>query len=223
MWLLPASPGSSPTPLPYPQVLLNYLQCFRISERLFSVGHLGLSLLCICTCCVLCLEYLSPPPPPRHLCLLTPPHASKSNSDAIPFSKPTVSLLLRWSGYSKQNLHLLKINCQDYRSTLPSCVHRLKNWQSFLPMTGSISGLNALWSSSPFHWEHWDWKQIAYNCYSRPIWTGEDASHYFKRTVLPSSLWSDCALFYPLFFLRYTRMIFQDNLHEQRTPNTHLG
>ena len=88
-------------------VLLNCFE-FSISEPLFSAGHLGLSFPCICTHGVLCLEYLSP----CNLHLLALSHASEFNSDAIPFGKPILSLLLRWSGCSQYNLSLLKSNCQ---------------------------------------------------------------------------------------------------------------
>ena len=79
--------------------------CFRTT---FLSRTFRLSFPCICTHCVLCFEYLSP----CNLRLLAFSHASEFNSDATPFGKPILSLLLRWSGYSQYNLSLLKSNCQ---------------------------------------------------------------------------------------------------------------
>lgn len=62
--------------------------CFRTT---FLSRTFRLSFPCICTHCVLCFEYLSP----CNLRLLAFSHASEFNSDATPFSKPILSLLLR--------------------------------------------------------------------------------------------------------------------------------
>lgn len=167
-WFPARSPGISHV---LTLVLLSYWQCFSISDLLPCVCHLSLSFLHLHELCP-----MFGTPAPCKLCLLTPPHASKFNSEAIPFGKPTVSLLLRCLRHSEHNLHLLIITCQDdHQSTLPSPMS-IRLWKEPTKFSARTwVAWNKPHSQFLLHWGHWDWKLTSDNCYLGQIKRGERA------------------------------------------------